>query len=94
MIYLGQEYIKETKIVDKTDSEKKRELVLGIIKAKSELERANQNFEFAPDGLIDYYSYQIKANQAKIDYLVKLAKDNNIKIDLIKNIELKASNRF
>ena len=88
---MGQEYLRERKIEDKTDNEKKRELVLSIIKAKSELERANKNFEFAPEGLIDYYSYQIKAHQAKIDYLVKLAKKSNIKIDLIKNIELKAN---
>ena len=90
---MGQEYIKDTKILEKTDNEKKKELVLGIIKAKNELEKANKNFEFAPEGLIDYYSYQIKASQAKIDYLVKLAKKNDIKIDLIKNVELKVSNR-
>lgn len=90
---MGQEYIKDTKIIDKTDNEKKRELVLSIIKEKSELEKANKNFEFAPEGLIDYYSYQIKAHQAKMDYLVKLAKKNDIKIDLIKNIELKTGSR-
>lgn len=90
---MGQEYLRERKIEDKTEGEKKRELVLSIIKAKSELERANKNFEFAPEGLIDYYSYQIKAHQAKMDYLVRLAKKNDIKIDLIKNIELKV-NRY
>ena len=91
MSLLGQDYIKDIKIIEKSDNEKKRELVLSIIKAKSELERASKNFELAPEGLIDYYSYQIKAHQAKMDYLVKLAKSNNIKIDLMKNIELKAS---
>lgn len=91
---MGQEFIKDSKLIEKTDNDKKRELVLSIIKAKSDLDRANKNFELAPEGLIDYYSYQIKAHQAKMDYLVKLAKTNNIKIDLINNVELKVSNRY
>lgn len=91
---MGQDFIIENKLIEKTENEKKRDLVLSIIKAKSDLDRANKNFELAPEGLIDYYSYQIKAHQAKMDYLVKLAKNNNIKIDLMKNIELKVSNRY
>ena len=35
------------------------------------------------EGLIDYYTYQIKANQAKLDYLIKLAKARGIKVDMI-----------
>ena len=33
--------------------------------------------------LVDYYVYQIKANQAKLDYLIKLAKLNGIEVDMI-----------
>ena len=43
----------------------------------------NQNFESATEGLIDYYVYQIKANQSKLDYLIKLAKLNGIEVDMI-----------
>ena len=32
------------------------------------------NFEYAQEDLIDYYTYQIKANRAKINYLLKAAK--------------------
>lgn len=90
---MGLDYTREIKITEKTDYEKKREIVLSIIKTKAELERLSNNFEHATEGLIDYYSYQIKAQQAKIDYLVKLAKSNDIKIDLMKNIELRV-NRY
>ena len=33
--------------------------------------------------LVDYYTYQIKANQAKLDYLIKLAKAKGIRVDMI-----------
>ena len=37
--------------------------------------------------LIDYYIYQIKANQAKLGYLLRLAKAKGITIDNINQIE-------
>ena len=58
----GGEYIKEKLITDKTEEEKKLELIISIIKTKRELESNNKNFEYAEEGLIDYYSYQIKAD--------------------------------
>ena len=63
--------------------EKKQELIVSIIKTKRELEKCNKNFEFAKEELIDYYLYAIKANQAKLDYLIKLAKARGIKVDMI-----------
>ena len=32
--------------------------------------------------LIDYYAYQMKANKAKLDYLIKIAKEKGIKKSL------------
>ena len=84
----GGEYIKEKLIIDKTEEEKKLELIISIIKTKRELESNNKNFEYAEEGLIDYYSYQIKANQAKLDYLVKKAKEKGIILDMINEIYL------
>ena len=55
---------------------------------KKELEEANKNFEFAEGDLIDYYTYQIKANRAKFDYLLKKAKENGIVIDMIDQIDI------
>lgn len=66
-----EEYVKDMPVEEKTDEDKEIELILSIIKTKNELETANRNFEYADKELIDYYTYQIKANQAKLDYLVK-----------------------
>lgn len=82
------EYIKENKIIEKNESEKDLDLIISIIKVKKELEEANKNFEFAEGDLIDYYTYQIKANRAKFDYLLKKAKENGIAIDMIDQIDI------
>lgn len=60
-------------------------MIKTIIKTREELKANNRNFEYAKDGLVDYYSYQIKATQAKLDYLIKLAKANGIEVDMINN---------
>lgn len=88
MIY--ETYIKETKIVDYTDKEKDLDLIKCLIRTKGELDLANKNFEFAEGELVDYYAYQIKANQAKINYLLKKIKRRGLIIDNIeeKNIKL------
>ena len=84
-----EEYRKEEKIVEKTEVEKEIELVKSIIKTREELKMANKNFEYAEDDLVDYYTYQIKANQAKLNYLIKLAKTKGIVVDMINDIKLK-----
>lgn len=66
---------------------KEIELVKNIIKTREELKNNNKNFEFAELDLVDYYIYQIKANQAKLNYLFKLAKAKGITIDSINQIE-------
>lgn len=86
---MHEEYVKETKIVDKKEEEKKQELIISIIRTKRELEEANRNFEFAQDELIDYYLYNMKANQAKLDYLIKKAKTNGISLDRINEIDIR-----
>ncbi len=80
-------YRKEEKIIEKTEIEKEVELIKSIIKAREELKMANLNFEFAQEELVDYYVYQIKANQAKLDYLIKLAKKKGIEVDMINDIK-------
>ena len=81
-------FVKEKKIKEKTELEKENELIRAIIRAREDLKRLNQNFEYAQDDLIDYYAYQIKANQAKLDYLIKLAKTNGIQVDMISDMKL------
>lgn len=80
-------YVKENKISEKTEIEKEIELIKTIIKTREELKKANRNFEYAQDELVDYYVYQIKANQAKLDYLIKMAKAMGIEVDMINDMK-------
>ena len=82
-----QDYVKENKIEDKSEDEKNLELIVNIIKTKNELDSAHKNFEFADSDLVDYYIYEIKAHQAKLNYLIKVAKTKGINVDFIKDIE-------
>ena len=79
-------YVREERIIEKTEIEKETELVRAIIKTREELKVANCNFEYAQGDLIDYYTYQIKSNQEKLDYLLKLAKTKGIEVDMINDM--------
>lgn len=85
-------YVKETKILDITEEEQKRALINSIIETKKNLDMAHQNFEFANGDLIDYYSYQIKANLSKLNYLTKMAKSRGIVMNVVNNMNLKVEN--
>ena len=75
-----------TKLVNgKSEKELEQEIIQTIIETKNTLEVSRCNFEYAEDSLIDYYIYQIKAHQSKLDYLIKLAKLQGIEIDMITN---------
>ena len=69
---------------------KNEEIIKSIVRAKSELNTNIKNYEYAEKELIDFYLYQIKANQAKLDYLIKIAKENKIEVDSIKKIKYEA----
>ena len=64
------------------------ELIKSLIKTKRDLETANINFNTAEEELIDYYLYQIKANKAKLSYLIKEAKQNGYELDMINEIKI------
>lgn len=80
---MSEEYVKDVRVVDKTDDEKELELIVSVLKTKQDLNLAHKNFEYAEEGLIDYYAYQIKANQTKLDYLMKKARKKGIALDMI-----------
>lgn len=86
---MKDKFIQDTKIQEKSPEEQDRELIKSVIKAKLELDLINKNFEQADDELIDYYTYQIKANQAKLDYLLKKAKNKALELDMIEEIRLR-----
>ncbi len=87
--FMQEQYQREKKIIEKNEIEKEMELIRTIIKTREELKLDNKNFEFAKEGLVDYYVYQIKANQAKLDYLTKIAKEKGIEVDMISNKQYK-----
>lgn len=82
---MQEEYIKEKSIIEKNELEKEIELIKSIICTREELKLNNRNFEFAQGDLVDYYIYQIKANQAKLNYLIKIAKAKGIQVDIIRD---------
>ena len=84
-----EEYVREDKIKDKTDEEKRLELIMSIIKTKQDLHDSNNNFEYEENELIDYYAYQIKANKTKLDYLIKKAQSKGIILDSINELEIR-----
>ena len=79
----------ERKIIEKTENEKEIELIISIINAKKELDISLNNFEYAKEDLIDFYTYQIKATRAKLDYLIKKAKTKGLALDTINQIQIK-----
>lgn len=86
---MQEEFIKEEKkIVSKNDKEFNTILIQSIINTYNNIEVARKNYEFAEGELIDYYLYEIKANQAKLDYLIKKSKKNGIELDMIDKIQI------
>ena len=84
---MQEDYLLEKMIKGKTDKEKEIELMQTIIETKEILKNAISNFEYAEDDLIDYYTYQIKANQSKLDYLIKIAKRKGIVLSRVNEVK-------
>ena len=91
---MHEEFVKEYKIKDNTKEEFNTILVQNIIKTNNELQNSINNYGFAEDEMIDYYLYQIKANQSKLNYLIKEAKDRGIIIDRELQIKLRNINNY
>lgn len=69
----------------KNESSDTKNLIESITNAKKEWIRANNDFEYAVDeDMIDYHTYIIKAYQARYEYLIKIAKEKGIRIELDK----------
>ena len=88
---MEERYFQESKIENKNEREREIELIKNIIKTRRELKNVDKNFEYAQDELVDYYIYQMKANQAKLNYLIKMAKMKGITVDMINDIKYRLS---
>lgn len=90
---MQEEYLLERMLKGKTEKEKEIELMQTIIETKEKLKNAISNFEYAEDDLIDYYIYQIKAHQSKLDYLIKIAKHNGIVLNRVNELKVRLFNK-
>ena len=88
---MESEYIKESEIESLEEREIEIELIKNIIKTRRKLKNVDRNFEYAQDDLVDYYIYEMKANQAKLNYLIKMAKMKGITVDMINDIKYRLS---
>ncbi len=86
---MRSQYVKETIIEEKSEDEKDRELMLTILQTKKSLQEANINYEYAEGKLIDYFLYTMKAEQAKLDYLIGKAKSKGLSLEIIDSINIK-----
>lgn len=85
---MPEEYVKEKNIIDKSKKEMNKMLVQNIINTSAIIDAAQKNYEFAEGEMIDYYLYEIKANQSKLNYLIKKSKKNGIELNRIEKLEL------
>lgn len=79
-----ESYIKEIPIMDLKKEECDQSIVQSILESQKKLDLAHRNFQYARGDLVDYYAYQIKSEQAKIDYLLKQAKNKKIVVNKVK----------
>ncbi len=84
-------YIQESQIENIDEREKEIELIKNIINTRREIKNVDKNFEYVQDDLVDYYIYEMKANQAKLNYLIKVAKMKGITVDMINDIKYRLS---
>lgn len=75
-----ESYIKEIPIIDLNQEQSDNAIIESILESQQKLELAHKNIEYARGELIDYYAYQIKAEEAKINYLLRQAKDKKITV--------------
>ena len=84
------EYTREVKIFNKSKDDEKKDLIMSILRTKMELNINIKNYEYAEKEQVDYYLYQMKANQAKLDYLIKKAKENKIELTNLEKLKYNA----
>lgn len=76
------EFVREdAKILEFSEAERNEELLKSIKIVKNTLGNMYNNMQFADSDLIDYYTYQIKAEEAKYNYLIKQAKKEKLSFE-------------
>ena len=83
---MGCKYEKEYIIPEKSEEDRNQELMNTIIQTKKVIKEANTNYEMAEGKLIDYFLYTMKAEQARLDYLIGRAKMMGITVDIAEQL--------
>ncbi len=86
---MRSQYEKEVIIEEKSEAEKDKDLMLTILQTKKSLQEANINYEYAEGKLIDYFLYTMKAEQAKLDYLIEKAKLKGLSLEITDHVNIK-----
>ncbi len=86
---MRSQYEKEVIIEEKSEAEKDKDLMLTILQTKKSLQEANINYEYAEGKLIDYFLYTMKAEQAKLDYLIEKAKLKGLTLEITEHLNIK-----
>lgn len=74
------EFVKEVEILDLDDDGRNIDLLKNIRTVKDNLNNMYNNLQFADGDLVDYYTYQIKAEESKYNYLIKQAKEKKLNV--------------
>ena len=72
---MREEFIKEEKILNKSEEDIKIDLLNGLNSIKNSLKSSYNNMKYAEGDLVDYYIYKIKAEEARYAYLLKRIKE-------------------
>ena len=86
---MGCKYEKEYEIAEKSEEEKSKELMDTIRQTKKVINDANKNYEMDEGKLIDYFLYTMKAEQARLDYLISRAKKMGMTVELGEQLNIK-----
>lgn len=86
---MGCKYEKDVEIIEKSEEEKSQELMDTILQTKKVINDANKNYEMAEGKLIDYFLYTMKAEQARLDYLISRAKKMGITVEPGEQLNIK-----
>lgn len=85
---MQNEFLREQIVKDKNEEEINDDIIRSIVASKIELNNAHINMRYADPELIDYYSYKIKAAKSKLDYLIRIAKDKKLSVDMVKALDI------
>ncbi len=77
VVWFGEKIEKSKK--EKLDKQRKEEFLEEINRARKDLQSAQNNYNYATEpALLDYYIYEIKAAETRLNYYIKLAKKEKL----------------